>query len=94
MGHFKSEIVNIPAYQAVGSEWSGSYKEIGELKKMISTMRGRVEELIYTVEPKVQLGVSYHLRRDGFVHYSVYEVSEATNPGWNDCPSISRKCLI
>ncbi|WP_252503862.1 GyrI-like domain-containing protein [Sporosarcina sp. Marseille-Q4943] len=75
MQNFHYEIVEIPAYRGIGLMWDGPYTEVSTLKKLISSMSGRVGELDYAINPKVQLGLSYHLRPDGFVHYSVYEVS-------------------
>lgn len=71
------EIVTIPAYRAVGLKWGGTYSEIVlRLKKVIQQMEGRANELEYKVNPNVQLGLSYHVIENGFVHYAVYEVSE------------------
>ena len=74
--NFLYEIVKIPAYRGIGLKWDGPYTEINTLKKLINRMSSRVGELDHAVNPKVLLGLSYHLRPDGFVHYSVYEVSE------------------
>ncbi|MCG7342566.1 GyrI-like domain-containing protein [Sporosarcina sp. ACRSL] len=76
MKNFRYEIVEIPAYRAIGLKWDGPYSEVSTLKNIIMGMSNRVEELEYAINPKMQLGLSYHLRPDGFVHYSVYEVSE------------------
>ncbi|MCM3742572.1 GyrI-like domain-containing protein [Sporosarcina luteola] len=76
MKNFDYEIVEIPAYRGIGLKWEGPYTEVNTLKELIATMSIRVGELDYAVNPKVQLGLSYHLRPDGFVHYSIYEVSE------------------
>ncbi|MGM7723307.1 GyrI-like domain-containing protein [Metabacillus sp. Hm71] len=76
MQNFEYDIVELPAYRGVGLKWSGSYTEIGSLKNLITSMSTRVGELDYAINPDVQLGLSYHLRPDGFVHYSAYEVSE------------------
>lgn len=70
------EIVEIPEYRGIGLKWEGSYTEVSTLKELITSMSNRVGELNHAVNPKMQLGLSYHLRPDGFVHYSVYEVSE------------------
>ncbi|WP_231597656.1 GyrI-like domain-containing protein [Bacillus sp. SA1-12] len=77
MQNFEYDIIELPAYRGIGLKWSGSYTEIGSLKKLITSMSTRVGELDHAIHPEVQLGLSYHLRPDGFVHYSVYEVSEA-----------------
>ncbi|MDN4607832.1 GyrI-like domain-containing protein [Sporosarcina highlanderae] len=76
MQDFQYKIVNIPAYRAIGLKWDGPYTEVSTLKEIIFSMSSRVNELEHAVNPKVQQGLSYHLRPDGFVHYSVYEVSE------------------
>ncbi|UFT99578.1 GyrI-like domain-containing protein [Radiobacillus kanasensis] len=72
----KYEIMVKPGYRALGLKWDGAYSEIPSLKETISKVFSRRKELEHAVEPDVQLGLSYHLRPDGFVHYSVYEVSE------------------
>ncbi|MDL4842978.1 GyrI-like domain-containing protein [Aquibacillus rhizosphaerae] len=76
MNSFQCDIVTIPAYRGVGLKWNGTYDEISDLKRIISDMKTRVNELTYAINPDVQLGLSYHLIPNGFVHYSVYEVSE------------------
>lgn len=76
MENFHYEIVEIPAYRGIGLKWDGAYTEISSLKELINQMSSRVGELEHAVDPKLQLGLSYHVRSDGFVHYSVYEVSE------------------
>ncbi|WP_445486746.1 GyrI-like domain-containing protein [Niallia sp. 03133] len=76
MQNFSYEIVEIPAYRGIGLKWNGPYAEVSTLKKLINSMSSRVGEIDNAVNPNVQLGLSYHLRADGFVHYSVYEVCE------------------
>ncbi|WP_141433962.1 GyrI-like domain-containing protein [Bacillus sp. 03113] len=76
MEEFQYEIVKLPAYRGIGLKWDGSYAEISTLKKLIIRMSSRVGELDHAVNQEVQLGLSYHRRNDGFVHYSVYEVSD------------------
>jgi predicted transcriptional regulator YdeE len=76
MQNFQCEIAIIPAYRGIGLKWEGSYKEISNLKKVIHRMNERLGELDQVINPDLQLGLSYHLRPDGFVHYSVYEVSK------------------
>ncbi|QHS21496.1 AraC family transcriptional regulator [Virgibacillus sp. MSP4-1] len=72
------EIVTLPAYRAIGLKWEGTFSEIvPNLKNTISLMKGRAGELDHKVNPDVQLGLSYHVIENGFVHYSVFEVSEA-----------------
>ncbi|MFD1018355.1 GyrI-like domain-containing protein [Thalassobacillus hwangdonensis] len=70
------KIAEIPGYRALGYKWEGSYAEVGSLKEVIYRMSDRVNELDFAVNPETQLGLSYHLRPDGFVHYSAYEVTE------------------
>lgn len=70
------EIVTLPGYRGVGLKWDGSYSEAHTLKDMISTMNERVIEFEHLIDPETLLGLSYHLRQDGFTHYSVYEVGE------------------
>lgn len=76
MEKFQYELVTLPAYKAIGLRWEGPYSEVSNLKEVIAEMSERVGELAYAVDPAVQLGLSYHLRPDGFVHYSVFRVRE------------------
>ena len=69
-------IVTKPAYRAIGLKWDGAWSEISDLKRIIHTVSERLGELNHAVSPNIQLGFSYHLRPDGFVHYSAYEVSD------------------
>ncbi|SET36067.1 Predicted transcriptional regulator YdeE, contains AraC-type DNA-binding domain [Oceanobacillus limi] len=69
------QVVELPGYRAIGLKWEGPYKEVGELKKVIQEMKSRVGELEEAVNSSIQLGLSYHIRSDGFRHYSVYEVT-------------------
>lgn len=76
MGIVDCEIIKLPPYRGIGLRWEGPYKEVSELKKLIYTMTDRINELPHALKQEIQLGLSYHLRPDGFVHYSVYEVEE------------------
>jgi predicted transcriptional regulator YdeE len=76
MEKLQYELVKLPAYKAIGLKWEGPYTEVSSLKEVIAEMSNRVGELAYVVESEVQLGLSYHLRPDGFVHYSVFRVQE------------------
>lgn len=70
------EIITLPGYRAVGLKWEGKYSEITpHLKDTIRKMVERSIELEYRLDPHIQLGLSYHVIKNGFVHYSVYEVS-------------------
>lgn len=73
MGSLQYEIVRLPAYRAIGLKWNGSYSEVGQLKEVIKEMAVRVQELEDVISPEIQLGLSYHLRPDGFTHYSVFK---------------------
>lgn len=68
------ELVDLPAYRAIGLTWEGPYTEVPELKRLIEKMSQRIGELKGALKPELQLGLSYHVRPDGFLHYSVYEV--------------------
>ncbi|MEH7387681.1 GyrI-like domain-containing protein [Bacillus sp. JJ1521] len=71
------EIITLPSYRAVGLKWEGTFSEIvPNLKNVIRQIEERANELEYKVNPNVQLGLSYHVIENGFVHYAVYEVSE------------------
>lgn len=76
MDKLQYEIVTLPAYKAIGVKWEGPYTEVSSLKNVILQMSEQVGELPSAAEPEVQLGLSYHLRPDGFVHYSVFRVQE------------------
>ncbi|MGI8315059.1 GyrI-like domain-containing protein [Halobacillus mangrovi] len=75
MTDLNKEIVLLPTYRAIGLKWEGPYEEVPELKKKIDRMSKRIDE-IDAIDPDIQLGLSYHLRPDGFVHFSSYEVNE------------------
>ncbi|UOQ48122.1 GyrI-like domain-containing protein [Gracilibacillus caseinilyticus] len=67
----------LPAYRAIGLRWKGTFSEITpHLKNVIQQSQDRADELKYKVNPHIQLGLSYHVIKDGFVHYAVYEVGE------------------
>ncbi|MFJ7886696.1 GyrI-like domain-containing protein [Lysinibacillus xylanilyticus] len=71
------EIITLPAYRTVGLKWEGTFSEIlPNLKNVIQQVEDRADELEKKVNPNVQLGLSYHVIENGFVHYAVYEVSE------------------
>ncbi|WP_173105788.1 GyrI-like domain-containing protein [Bacillus sp. KH172YL63] len=67
-------IVKRPEYRAAGLRWEGAYVEVPQLKEMIHTLRNRAHELGKSGESNMQLGLSFHVRPDGFLHYSAYEV--------------------
>lgn len=71
------EIITLPAYRTVGLKWEGTFSEIvPNLKNVIQQVKDRSDELENKVNPNVQLGLSYHVIENGFVHYAVYEMSE------------------
>lgn len=71
------EIITLPAYRTGGLKWEGTFSEIvPNLKNVIQQVEDRADELENKVNPNVQLGLSYHVIENGFVHYAVYEVSE------------------
>ncbi len=76
MNQLTCEIVSKKAYRTIGMKWEGTWKDIANLKGMIVTMSNRVGELKKAVDPYHQLGLSYHVKNGGFIHYSVYEVDE------------------
>ncbi|MCC3359133.1 GyrI-like domain-containing protein [Bacillus sp. REN16] len=70
------EIITLPSYRAAGLKWEGTFSQIvPSLKNVIRQMEERANELDYKVNPHVQLGLSYHVIENGFVHYAVFEVS-------------------
>ncbi|WP_419883153.1 GyrI-like domain-containing protein [Peribacillus sp. B-H-3] len=74
---FNCKILTLPAYRAVGLKWEGTFSEIvPDLKKVIQQCEDRANELEYRENPSVQLGLSYHVIENGFIHYAVYKVSE------------------
>jgi len=71
------KIITLPAYRAIGLKWEGTFSDIvPNLQNVIQQAKDRASELENKVNPDVQLGLSYHVVEDGFVHYAVYEVSE------------------
>ncbi|GAB2557343.1 GyrI-like domain-containing protein [Gracilibacillus alcaliphilus] len=77
MTHLKYEIKQIPAYRAMGLRGDISFQHIEAIADLIHTSITRVDELQYVVNKEVRLGLSYHLRPDGFTYYSVYEVQKS-----------------
>lgn len=75
-------VKKLPAYRAIGLKWEGAYSEVAQLKEVINEMSQRIDELKNPLDRNTQLGLSYHLRPDGFVHYSLFEVNE-----FEDIPS-------
>lgn len=76
MKNFDYEIKKLPAYRAMGFKCDVSFTEIETIKDVIQDSMRRVDTLEYAVNKNIRLGLSYHLRPDGFVYYSVYEVQE------------------
>ncbi|MGV6936674.1 GyrI-like domain-containing protein [Paenibacillus sp. CMM36] len=74
MSRFEYEIKNLPAYRVVGLKCDVAFTEIETIKDVIQNSIRRVDEFEYAVNTDVRLGLSYHLRPDGFVYYSAYEV--------------------
>lgn len=71
------EMVTLPAYRAIGLKWEGTFSEIEpNLKTVIRQIAERAVELEDKVNPHIQLGLSYHVIENGFVHYAVYQVSK------------------
>ena len=71
------EIVTLPAYRTVGLKWEGTFSEIvPNLKNVIQQVKDCADEVGNKINPHVLLGLSYHVIENGFVHYSVYQVSE------------------
>lgn len=76
MKNFDYEIKTLPAYRAMGLKCDVPFTEIETIKDVIQDSMSRVDTLEYAVNKNIRLGLSYHLRPDGFVYYSVYEVEE------------------
>lgn len=76
MSHFEYEIKKLPAYRAMGLKCDVSFTEMEMIKDVIQHSISRANELKHAVNLDVRLGLSYHVRLDGFVYYSVYEVTE------------------
>jgi predicted transcriptional regulator YdeE len=75
---FEAKIVTKPAFHAVGIRWEGTFAEAGAggIRKVMKEMQDRLHEIEHVINPKFLLGLSYHMRPDGFTHYSVVEVGE------------------
>ncbi|WP_237700162.1 GyrI-like domain-containing protein [Caldalkalibacillus thermarum] len=72
------EIVNLPAYAAVGLKWQGTFEQAaqGEIRSVIRKMQERLHEIENRVDPHFILGLSYHDIPGGFTHYSVVKVDD------------------
>lgn len=69
-------LVNLPKTRTIGMRWEGTWKEINSLRRVIRKMAQRVDELDGALSPKEHIGLSYHDKNNGFVHYSVFAVDE------------------
>lgn len=76
MNNFVYEIKQLPAFRAMGLKCDVPFTEIETITDVIQSSIRRVDEFEYAVNKDVRLGLSYHLRPDGFVYYSAYEVSD------------------
>lgn len=76
MKNFHYEIKKLPAYRAMGIKCDVAFTEMKKIKDVIQSGINRVDELEYAVNKDTRLGFSYHIRSDGFVYYSAYEVRE------------------
>lgn len=71
-------IRTLPGYLLIGLKWEGPYTQVNELKHTIKNMHKRSTELKDIIDSQKKLGLSYHTRPDGFVHYSGFQVKENT----------------
>jgi predicted transcriptional regulator YdeE len=76
MNNFDYEIKKLPAFRAMGLKCDISFTEITTIQDVIQSSISRVDALEFAVNKGIRLGLSYHLRPDGFVYYSAYEVRE------------------
>lgn len=76
MNNIEYEIKILPAYRAMGLKCDVSFTEIETIEGVIENSISRAKEFEYPVDSEVRLGLSYHLRPDGFTYYSVYEVQD------------------
>lgn len=76
MNNLNHQIKKLPAYRAMGLKCDVSFTEMEVIKDTVQSSMSRVGELEYAINKDIRLGLSYHLRPDGFVYYSVYEVQE------------------
>ncbi|MFA1822384.1 GyrI-like domain-containing protein [Virgibacillus oceani] len=76
MSNVVYEIKKLPAYRAMGLKYEVPFTEIETITDVIQNSIRRVDEFEYAVNKDKRLGLSYHLRPDGFVYYSAYEVRD------------------
>ncbi|QQK76182.1 GyrI-like domain-containing protein [Salicibibacter cibarius] len=76
MNRLEYDIKTLPAYRAMGIKCDVAFTEIEAIKEGIQHSIKRAKELEYAINTDMRLGLSYHLRPDGFVYYSAYEVQK------------------
>lgn len=72
----KFEVKTIPRYRAMGLKCDVSFTDFERIKDTVESSINRLNEFDYVVNPETRLGLSYHLRSDGFTHYSVFKVTD------------------
>ena len=77
-------IYELPGFEAVGLKWEGTFAgaEAGEIRDLQNELKKRLGEIPKRVNPDTLLGLSSHVVKDGFLHYTAVEVPEgAVVPG-------------
>lgn len=69
-------LVTKESFQAVGLKWSGTFAEAGAggIRLVQAEMKRRINEIKHVVNPHILLGLSCHMTKDAFTHYSAVEV--------------------
>lgn len=68
------EIVEKPAYRAMGLKTEVMYNNVSGLQKALHSMKNRINEFQFMLDASTQLGLSYHLHPNGYVHYAAFKV--------------------
>jgi predicted transcriptional regulator YdeE len=74
----KTSIVNIPAFQAIGLKWQGTFEQAaaGEIKELMKDFQSRSHEIKEKTHSDLLLGLSYFDYPDGFTLYSAFQVEQ------------------
>lgn len=79
MTNFEYGIKKMPSFRAMGLKCDVPFTEVEAIKDVIHGSVRRASEFKYALNLDVRLGLSYHIRPDGFVYYSAYEVKKSNS---------------
>lgn len=74
-------LIRKPEMIFVGYKWQGTFEQVGkgEIHPIIQKMKNKVQFVQNIKEPTILYGINYHDMPNGFTHYSVIEVTTASD---------------